>query len=34
MSLNCDRMAFFLAEAAGEMRDIMLPTLEASRAEL
>ncbi|EMC96637.1 hypothetical protein BAUCODRAFT_34012 [Baudoinia panamericana UAMH 10762] len=27
-NLGCERMAFFLNEAAGDIRDIMLPTLE------
>lgn len=26
-SLGCERMAFFLNEAASEIRDIMMPTL-------
>ena len=27
-NLGCERMAFYLNEAAGDIRDIMLPTLE------
>ena len=33
-SLGCDRMSFFLNEAAGDIRDIMLPTLEAPKSKL
>jgi carnitine O-acetyltransferase len=29
-----DKMSFYLNEAAGDMRDIMLPTLEAPKAKL
>ena len=27
-SLGCERMAFFLNEAAGDIRDVMMPELE------
>lgn len=27
-NLGCERMAFFLNEAAGDIRDIMMPTLQ------
>ena len=33
-NLGCERMAFFLNEAAGDIREIMLPTLEAPKAKL
>ena len=33
-NLGCERMAFYLNEAAGQMREIMLPTLEAPKAKL
>ena len=26
-NLGCDRMAFFLNEAAGDIRDVLMPTL-------
>lgn len=26
--LGCDRMSFFLNEAAGDIRDLMMPTME------
>ena len=29
-----DKMSFYLNEAAGDMRDIMLPTLDAAKAKL
>ena len=29
-----DKMSFYLNEAAGDIRDIMLPTLEAPKAKL
>ena len=32
--LGSERMSFFLNEAAGEIRDILLPTLEAPKAKL
>lgn len=32
-NLGCDRMAFFLNEAAGDIRDIMMPTI-SSKAKL
>ncbi|KAI9672544.1 MAG: Carnitine O-acetyltransferase mitochondrial [Caeruleum heppii] len=32
--LGSDRMSFYLAEAAGDMRDLLLPTLEAPKAKL
>ena len=33
-NLGCERMAFFLNEAAGDIREIMLPTLDAPKAKL
>jgi len=33
-NLGCERMAFYLNEAAGHIRDIMMPTLEAPKAKL
>ncbi|MCJ1241380.1 Carnitine O-acetyltransferase mitochondrial [Varicellaria rhodocarpa] len=33
-SLGCERMSFYLNEAAGDIHDIMLPTLEAPKAKL
>ncbi|KAF2089377.1 carnitine O-acetyltransferas-like protein [Saccharata proteae CBS 121410] len=32
--LGCDRMSFYINEAAGDMRDLMVPTLEAPKAKL
>lgn len=32
--LGCERMSFFLNEAAGDVRDLLLPTTEAPRAKL
>ncbi|KAF1952371.1 acyltransferase ChoActase/COT/CPT [Byssothecium circinans] len=32
--LGSDKMSFYLSEAAGDIRDIMLPTLEAPKAKL
>ena len=32
--LGSERMAFFLDEAAGDVRDLLLPTLEPARAKL
>lgn len=32
--LGSDRMSFFLNEAASDIRDLMLPTLEAPKAKL
>jgi carnitine O-acetyltransferase len=32
--LGCDRMSFYLNEAAGDIRDILLPGLEAPKAKL
>ncbi|KAI8941647.1 hypothetical protein NX059_002860 [Plenodomus lindquistii] len=32
--LGSDKMSFYLNEAAGDMRDLMLPTLEAPKAKL
>jgi carnitine O-acetyltransferase len=32
--IGAERMSFFLNEAAGDIRDIMTPTLEASKAKL
>jgi carnitine O-acetyltransferase len=29
-----DKMSFYLNEAAGDMRDVMLPTLEKEKAKL
>jgi carnitine O-acetyltransferase len=29
-----EKMSFYLNEAAGDMRDIMLPTLDAAKAKL
>ncbi|KAH7009051.1 hypothetical protein B0J12DRAFT_74131 [Macrophomina phaseolina] len=33
-NLGSERMSFYLNEAAGDIRDIMLPTLEAAKAKL
>lgn len=32
--LGCDRMSFFLNEAAGDVRDMLMPGLEAPKAKL
>ena len=32
--LGCDRMSFFLNEAAGDVREMLLPSLEAPKAKL
>lgn len=32
--LGCERMSFYLNEAAGDIRDLMLQTLEAPKAKL
>ena len=32
--LGSERMSFYLNEAAGDIRDLMLPTLEAPKAKL
>jgi carnitine O-acetyltransferase len=32
--LGAHRMSFYLNEAAGDMRDLLLPTLEAPKAKL
>lgn len=32
--LGTDRMSFYLNEAAGDIRDLMLPTLSAEKAKL
>lgn len=32
--LGAERMSHFLAEAAGDVRDLLLPSLEASKAKL
>jgi carnitine O-acetyltransferase len=32
--LGSDRMSYFLNEAAGEMRDLLMPTVEAPKAKL
>jgi carnitine O-acetyltransferase len=32
--LSQDKMSFYLNEAAGDIRDLMLPTLEAPKAKL
>jgi carnitine O-acetyltransferase len=32
--LGAERMSFYLSEAAGEIRDLMVPTLEAPKAKL
>lgn len=32
--LGSDRMSFYLNEAAGDIRDLLLPTLEAPKAKL
>ena len=33
-SLGCERMSYYLNEAASEMRDLLMPTLEAPKAKL
>ena len=32
--LGSDRMSFYLNEAAGDIRDLLLPTLETPKAKL
>lgn len=32
--LGCERMSFYLGEAAGDIRDVMLQTLEQPKAKL
>lgn len=32
--LGSDRMSFYLSEAASEMRDMLMPTLEAPKAKM
>jgi len=32
--LGSERMSFYLNEAAGDLRDLMLPTLAAAKAKL
>jgi len=32
--LRSERMSFYLNEAAGDIRDLLLPTLEAPKAKL
>ena len=32
--LGADRMSFYINEAAGDMRDIMLPTLETPKSKI
>jgi len=32
--LGCERMSFYLSEAASEIRDLLMPTLEAPKAKL
>lgn len=32
--LGSERMSFYLNEAAGDLRDLMMPTLEAPKAKL
>lgn len=32
--LGSDRMSFYLNEAAGDIRDLLVPTLEAPKAKL
>lgn len=33
-NLGCDRMSYYLNEAAGDMRDLMVPTIEPAKAKL
>lgn len=33
-NLGCERMSFFLNEAANDLRDIMMPTIGAEKAKL
>lgn len=33
-NLGCDRMSFFLNEAANDLRDLMMPTVGAEKAKL
>ena len=32
--LGCERMSFYLNEAAGDIRDMLLPSLEPAKAKL
>jgi carnitine O-acetyltransferase len=32
--LGSDKMSFYLNEAAGDMRDMLMPTLEAPKAKI
>ncbi len=32
--LGAQRMSFYINEAAGDIRDVMMPTLEAAKAKL
>ncbi len=32
--LGCERMSFFLNEAAGDIRDVLLPTIEDPKPKL
>jgi len=32
--LGCERMSFYLNEAAGDIRDVMMPTLEQPKSKL
>jgi carnitine O-acetyltransferase len=32
--LGCERMSFYLSEAAGDIRDVMLQTLEQPKSKL
>lgn len=32
--LGSERMSFYLNEAAGDLRDLLMPTLEAAKAKL
>jgi len=32
--LGCERMSFYLSEAAGDIRDLMLQTLEQAKSKL
>jgi hypothetical protein len=32
--LGCDRMSFFLNEAAGDIRDMLMPGLDKEKAKL
>jgi carnitine O-acetyltransferase len=33
-SLGSERMSYYLNEAAGDIRDLMMPTLDAPKAKL